>query len=337
MKKILNAPSAVVSELLDGLVLAYDGSVARLPGLNALVRRDIPEGKVALLIGGGSGHEPLFSGFLGPGMADGAAAGGVFSAPPPDLILELSKAIHRGRGVLYLYGNYTGDVMNFDIAAELAQDEGIEVRSVPIWDDVASAPPERLQERRGIGGDAYMIKIVGAAATQLDSLDAVEAVAVKARANLRSLGVALRAGTLPETGKVTFELADDEMEFGVGLTGEPGLKRQALLQADPLAEQMMESLLGDLPLKRGDEVALLFNNLGATTYMEMLIVNRRVRAILDDLGVKVHKTDMGSFVTSQEMAGFSISLLKLDEELKGYFDAPASCFAMNRPEWTSKP
>ncbi len=330
MKKILNDPANVVSEMLDGLALACDGDVVRLPGLDALVRREIADDKVALLIGGGSGHEPLFHGLVGHNMADGAAAGGVFAAPAPDLILEATKAVHRGRGVLYLYGNYAGDNMNFDIAAEMAEEEGIEVRTVRVWDDVASAPPDRKEERRGIAGDVYMIKIAGAAAAQLGSLDAVEAVAVKARENLRTLGVAVRAGSMPETGKLTFDLPDDEIEIGMGAHGEAGVSRQKLTKADPLTDQMMEVLLADMPLHKGDEVALLLNNLGATTFMEMLIVNRRVRAILADLGVTVHKTDMGAFVTSQEMAGFSISLLRLDEELKGYLDTPASCFAFTR-------
>ncbi len=330
MKKILNDPAEVVSEMLDGLVLASDGAMTRLPGQDAVVRSAIPDGKVALLIGGGSGHEPLFHGFVGHNMADGAAAGGVFAAPSPDVILEATKAVHRGRGVLYLYGNYAGDNMNFDIAAELAEEEGIEVRTVRVWDDVASAPAGQEEERRGIAGDVYMIKIAGAAAAELDSLAAVEAVAVKARENLRSLGVAVRAGSLPETGKLTFELPDDEIEVGMGAHGEAGVSRQKLTAADPLADQMMEVLLADLPLGRGDEVALLFNNLGATTYMEMLVVNRRVRAILAERGVSVHKTDMGAYLTSQEMAGFSISLLKLDAELKRYLDAPASCFGFSR-------
>ncbi len=327
MKKILNDPAEVVTEMLDGLVLAYDGAVRRLTGVNALVRNPIPENKVALLIGGGSGHEPLFHGYLGDKMADGAAAGGVFAAPAPDCILELTRAVDRGRGVLYLYGNYTGDVMNFDMAAEMAEEEGIQVRTVRIWDDVASAPADRKQERRGIAGDALMIKIAGAAASRLGDLEEVERLVARARDNLVSLGVAVRAGTIPETGKPSFDLPDDAMEIGVGLTGEPGVSRQALTRADPLAEQMTETLLADLPLKAGDEIALMLNNLGATTFMEMLIVNRRVRTLLREREIQVHKTKMGAFVTSQEMAGFSISFLKLDRELKSDLDTPASSFA----------
>lgn len=330
MKKIINDPARVAEETMEGLELAYDGLARKLPGITALVLNEIPDGKVALLIGGGSGHEPMFPGFVGRGFADGVACGGTFAAPSPDVVLEATRAVHRGRGVLYLYGNYAGDNMNFDIAAELAAEEGIAVRTVRVWDDVASGGPDQVEERRGIAGDAYMIKIAGAAAATLDSLEAVEAVAVKARENLRSIGVAVRAGSIPETGKPTFELGDDEIEIGMGAHGEPGVKRQKLTAADPLAEQMMASLFADLPLAAGDEVALLFNNLGATTYMEMLIVNRRVRALLAERGVKVHKTDMGAYLTCQEMAGFSITLLKLDAELKRYFDLPGSCFGMTR-------
>ncbi len=330
MKKIINDPAQVVEETLEGLTLAYDGDVTQLAGGSALVRKEIPDGKVALLIGGGSGHEPIFHGFLGPNFADGAACGAIFAAPTPDVILEATKAVHRGKGVLYLYGNYAGDNMNFDIAAEMAAEEGIETRTVRVWDDVASGPPDRVEERRGIAGDVYMIKIAGAAAATLDSLEAVERVAVHARANLRSLGVAVRAGSIPETGKPTFELGDDEIEIGMGAHGEAGVRRQTLTPADPLTDQMMEVILGDIDLASGDEVALLFNNLGATTFMEMLIVNRRVRQLLAERGIAVYKTDMGAYVTSQEMAGFSITLLKLDEALKRYLDMPASCFAMTR-------
>jgi len=330
MKKIINDPAQVAEETMEGLELAYDGTAHKLPGINALILNDIPDGKVALLIGGGSGHEPMFPGFIGRNFADGVACGGIFAAPSPDVILEATKAVHRGKGVLYLYGNYAGDNMNFDIAAELAAEEGIEVRTVRVWDDVASAPLEQVEERRGIAGDAYMIKIAGAAAATLDSLDAVEAVAIRARASIRSIGVAVRAGSIPETGKPTFELGDDEIEIGMGAHGEPGVKRQRLTAADPLAEQMMTELLSDLPLHEGNEVALMFNNLGATTFMEMLIVNRKVRAMLAERGVAVHKTDMGAYLTCQEMAGFSITLLKLDQELKRYFDMPAACFGMTR-------
>jgi dihydroxyacetone kinase-like protein len=324
VKKIINNPKNVVIELLEGMVEAYHGQIKPLSSVQALAKTDIPEGKVALLIGGGSGHEPVFHGFIGDNMADGAACGNIFAAPTPDVIFEVTQALHRGKGVLYLYGNYAGDNMNFDIAAEMADDEDIEVKTVRVWDDVASAPPEQADERRGIAGDLFMIKIAGGAAATLDSLDDVYRVTVKARDNLRSMGVAVSAGAIPETGEPTFELPDDEIEIGMGLHGEPGVSRQKMLPADPLVEQMMDKILADLPFQSGDEVALLINDLGSTTMMELLIINRKVRQILREKNIAVYDTVVGSYCTCQEMAGFSITLLKLDDELKKYYDMPAS-------------
>jgi dihydroxyacetone kinase-like protein len=330
-KKILNDPKKVVAEMIEGLVLANDGRVAKLPGHNAIVRTDLPETKVGLLIGGGSGHEPLFHGFVGKNMGDGAACGQVFAAPSPDIIVAAAKAVHRGKGVLFLYGNYAGDNMNFDMASEmLVEDEGIEVRTVRVTDDVAAAPPDRVHDRRGIAGDVYAIKVTGGAAAELDSLDEVERVARKAVANIRSMAVAVAAGSIPETGKLTFELADDEIEIGMGAHGEAGVYRQKLTTADSVADQMMEKILADLPFKRGDEVALMINNLGATTMMEMLIVNRRIRQICEREGISVHRTDVGTWVTTQEMAGFSITLMRLDDELKHYLDLPAESVGYSR-------
>lgn len=329
-KKIVNDPRKVVAEMIEGLVLANDGRIAKLPGHAAIVRTDIPEAKVALLIGGGSGHEPMFHGFVGKNMGDGAACGQVFAAPSPDIIYEAAKAVHRGKGVLFLYGNYAGDNMNFDMAAEMLEEDGIEVRTVRVCDDVAAAPPERAHDRRGIAGDLLMIKIAGGAAAQLDSLAEVERVARKAGANVRSIGVAVSAGSIPETGKPTFELADDEIEIGMGAHGEAGVARRKLAPADEVADQLMNKILTDLPFRRGDEVALLINNLGATTMMEMLIVNRRIRQVLDHQGIRVHRTDVGTWLTVQEMAGFSVTLMKLDDELKHYLDLPADSLGYSR-------
>ena len=330
VKKILNDPRRVVEEMVEGLELANDGRVMRLPDHAALVRRDIPDGKVALLIGGGSGHEPLFHGFIGHNLADGAACGQVFAAPAPDIIHAAAKAVHRGKGVLFLYGNYAGDNMNFDIAADMLEDDDIEVRTVRVRDDVAAAPPERVHDRRGVAGDVLMIKIAGGAAAVCDSLDEVERIARKAEANVRSIGVAVSAGSLPETGRPTFELPDDEIEVGMGAHGEPGVARQKITNADAIAEQMVEALLKDLPFARGDEIALVINNFGATTMMEMLIVNRRVRQILAEAGISVYRTHMGSWLTVQEMAGFSITFMRLDEELKRYLDMPCDSFGFQR-------
>jgi dihydroxyacetone kinase-like protein len=325
-KKVINNPKNVVPELLEGLVEAYHGEVRQLEGLNGLVKTSLPEGKVGLLIGGGSGHEPLFHGFIGENMGDGAACGNIFAAPTPDIVLAVTEALDQGSGVMYLYGNYTGDILNFDMAAEMAADEGIRVKTVLIWDDIASAPPERIHERRGIAGDVFVIKIAGAISAVSRDLDEVVRVTTKARDNTRSMGVALSAGSLPETGEPTFELGDDEMEIGMGVHGEPGVGREKLMPADAIVEKMMSLILADLPFQAGDEVCLLINDMGATTMMELLIVNRKVRQILREKGIHVHDTVMGAFATTQEMAGFSITLMKLDDELKPYYDMPAASF-----------
>ncbi|MCX5516313.1 dihydroxyacetone kinase [Kaistia algarum] len=331
MKKILNDPRHAVSEMIDGLVLASGGRTRRLDGLDAIVKTEIPDGKVALLIGGGSGHEPIFHGFVGDNLGDGAACGQFFAAPAPHIICAAAKAVHRGKGILFLYGNYAGDNMNFDIAAEMLIDEGIDVRTVRVRDDVAAAPRERVEDRRGIAGDVLMIKIAGAAAAALDNLDEVERIARKAAANVCSMGVAVSAGSIPETGRATFELADDEIEVGMGAHGEAGIARQKLAPADQVADQLMARILPDLPFGAGDEVALLLNNLGATTMMEMLVINRRIRKTLDERGIRVHRTDVGTWLTVQEMAGFSVTLMKLDEELKHYLDAP--CRSVGFTNW----
>jgi len=327
-KKLLNDPRQVVAESIEGLIAASHGRLEELPPGGVVVRTMIPEAKVGVLVGGGSGHEPLFAGFIGTNLADGAACGNVFAAPSPDVILCATQAVDRGRGVLYLYGNYAGDNMNFDIGAELAADEGIQVQTVRVWDDVASAPLERVSDRRGIAGDVFVIKIAGAAAATGIDLDDVASVTARARDNTRSMGVALGAGSLPETGEPTFELGDDEIEVGMGLHGERGVAREKLQPADVIVTRMMDYILADLPFESGDEVCLLINNLGASTMIELLIATRKVHAILSEAGIRVHDTLIGSFCTSQEMAGYSISLLKLDEELKALYDMPAESMAL---------
>ena len=329
-KKIINDPRDVVSELLEGLVEAYHGEVRKLEDVHALVKCNLPEGKVGLLIGGGSGHEPLFPGFIGDNMADGAACGHIFAAPTPDVILEATKALNQDKGVLYLYGNYAGDNMNFDIAAEMAADEGIETRTVRVWDDVASAPAERMEDRRGIAGDLFVIKIAGGVSAATNDLEEVFRVTTKARDHTRSMGVAVAAGSIPETGEPTFELPDDEIEIGMGLHGEPGVSREKMTPADALVEKMMDEILSDLPFQAGDEVCLLINDLGATTMMELLIANRKVHKMLRDTGIAIHDTVIGSFCTSQEMAGCSITLMRLDDELRSYYDMPARSFAFTK-------
>jgi dihydroxyacetone kinase-like protein len=330
MKKLINDPKNVVSELIEGLLAAYGGKVRKVGALNALVKAELPAGKVGLLIGGGSGHEPLFPAFIGANLADGAACGNVFAAPTPDTILAATRALDRGQGVLYLYGNYSGDNMNFDIAAEMAVEAGIRVQTVRVWDDVASAPLDRMQDRRGIAGDLFVIKIAGAATATAASLEAAAALAARARDNTRSIGVALAAGSIPQTGAPTFVLPDDEIEIGMGLHGEPGVERAKLLPADQVVDRMLAALLPDLPFQAGDEVVLLVNDLGSTTCMELWIATRRAHQVLRERGLKVHDTVVGSFCTCQEMAGLSLSLLKLDAELKRLYDLPASSLAYGK-------
>lgn len=329
-KKIMNDPRNVAPELLEGLVAAYGGRVRLLEGVNALVKTTLKPGKVGLLIGGGSGHEPLFHGLVGDNMADGAACGNIFAAPGPDTIFEATRYLDQGRGVLYVYANYAGDVLNFDMAAEMAADEGIRVRTVRIWDDISCAPPDEPEHRRGIAGDLFVVKMAGAISAERRDLDEVYDITSRARDNTRSLSVALAAGSIPETGQPTFTLPPDEMEIGMGAHGEPGVYRSKLMAADPLVDMMAARLLADLPFLGGDEVCALVNGAGSTTMMELLIVNRRLHRLLAGAGIRVHDTVVGNFLTTQEMAGFSITLMKLDDELGYYWDMPAASFGFKK-------
>ena len=328
--KILNDPRDVVNEALEGLVAASHGELRPIDGTTAVVRSQLAASRIGLLIGGGSGHEPLFAGFVGEGLADAAACGNVFAAPTPDIILAATRAVDRGKGVLYVYGNYAGDNLSFDMAAELAAAEGISTATVRVWDDVAAAPPERMNDRRGIAGDLFVIKVAGAACTAAETLDEARAIAVRARDNTRSIGVAVAPGSIPETGKPTFELGDDEIEIGMGLHGEPGVARAKLGRADPLIADMLGRILADLPFASGDDVCLLVNDLGSTTWMELLVATRKAHAVLDAAGIQVHDTVVGSFCTSQEMAGLSLTLMKLDPELERCYDAPVRSAAFTR-------
>ena len=319
-----------MNEALEGLVAASHGELRPIDGTTAVVRSQLAASRIGLLIGGGSGHEPLFAGFVGEGLADAAACGNVFAAPTPDIILAATRAVDRGKGVLYVYGNYAGDNLSFDMAAELAAAEGISTATVRVWDDVAAAPPERMNDRRGIAGDLFVIKVAGAACTAAETLDEARAIAVRARDNTRSIGVAVAPGSIPETGKPTFELGDDEIEIGMGLHGEPGVARAKLGRADPLIADMLGRILADLPFARGDDVCLLVNDLGSTTWMELLVATRKAHAVLDAAGIQVHDTVVGSFCTSQEMAGLSLTLMKLDPELEQCYDAPARSAAFTR-------
>ena len=324
-KKIINHPDHCVAEMMEGYLSAYSHLYEPVPGVNGLLYRNRRQNKVSLVIGGGSGHEPLFSGFVGEGLADAAACGNVFASPDPGTIVETATACHTGKGVLFVYGNYAGDNLNFDMAEEMLADEGIPTAHVRVWDDCASAPPERTEDRRGIAGDVFIIKIAGAACDAGLSLEEVVRVTEKARANLRSIGVATSPGQIPGTENPTFTLGENEIEYGMGLHGEPGIQRTTMQPADQLVNVLFQTLNKDMPLKSQDEVCVLVNGLGSTTILEMSIVYRRVKQLLDEKGVTVLDADINSFCTCMEMGGFSISLLKMDEELKTFYNTPCYC------------
>ncbi len=325
MKKLLNDPDAFVDEMLDGLLLAHPQLLkAASDDRRALVRADAPlAGKVGIVTGGGSGHLPVFLGYVGSGLCTGVAIGNVFSSPSAEQMLAATRASNGGVGVLYLYGNYGGDVLNFDLAGDLALAEGIETRTVLVTDDVASQPPERAADRRGIAGLFFAYKCAGAAAERGDSLDEVVAAAEAAVAATRTMGVGLSPTILPAAGKPTFELDEGEMEIGIGIHGEPGVHRGPLEPADAVTERLVGAIVDDLGLARGERVAVLVNGLGATPLEELYILYRRAAQLLGELGVEIVRPYVGEFATSLEMAGASISLLRLDDRLTELLDAPA--------------
>ncbi|MFS2324681.1 dihydroxyacetone kinase subunit DhaL [Brucella sp. H1_1004] len=323
-KKLINAPENIIAEMIEGMVGAHP-DILRVEGETgrAVVAVDGPrEGKVGIVVGGGSGHEPAFAGYVGRGLADAAAVGNVFASPSPAHIAEAARAADGGAGVLMLYGNYTGDVLNFTMAAEELAQDGMDVRHVAVADDVASAPLDRKSERRGIAGDFFVFKVAGAAADLGESLPRVEALAQAANEATRSMGVALSPCSLPQTGKPNFSIGDDEMEIGMGLHGEPGIRRQKLAPADEVTDELMASVLEELALKAGDRVAVLVNGLGATTHIELYLIFRRVKQILDGREIQIHASWVGEYATSLEMAGASVTLMKLDATLQALLDHP---------------
>jgi len=323
MKKLINNPEHVVQEALEGMALAHPQllRVNTLP--NFIVRTDAPiKGKVALVSGGGSGHEPMHGGFVGKGMLDAACPGAVFTSPTPDQMLEAAKAVDGGAGVLFIVKNYTGDIMNFEMAADLAGMEGIQVRSVIIDDDVAVENSLYTAGRRGVGSTVLAEKVCGAAAEAKRSLPEVAAICQKVKDWGRSMGMALTSCTVPHAGKPTFELPEDEMEIGVGIHGEPGRRRMSLKPADDIVDMLMEAVIKDLPYQNGDEVLLFVNGMGGTPLIELYIAYRKAYQIAEKHGLTVARNLVGPYITSLEMAGLSITLLKLDEELKQLWDAP---------------
>ena len=324
MKKFINDPFDVVDEMLEGFLDVHKHHVRKLEAARAVVRADAPvKGKVGVVTGGGSGHKPAFIGFIGKGMLDAVAVGEIFTSPPPLSVFEAAKAVNGGKGVVFLLGNYSGDVMNFGLAAEMCREEGIPVVQVIATDDVGSGPKEKASNRRGVVGEFLAWKIVGAKAEAGGNLEEVRAVAEKVNQMTRTLGVALTPCTVPAKGTPTFTLAEDEMEYAVGHHGEPGTAKIKMRSADEITEMMVKEVLEDLPFRSGDEVAVLINGLGATPQLELFICYRKVKQILEQKKIKVYKPFVGQFFTALEMAGFSVTLMKLDEELKTLLSAPA--------------
>ncbi len=324
MKKLINAPERVVEEMLRGMELAHGGMLRLLPESGVVLRADAPvQGKVALVSGGGSGHEPTHGGYVGPGMLDAACAGSVFTSPTPDQMLEATKAVDGGAGVFYVVKNYTGDVLNFEMAGELAEAEGIQTDYVVTNDDVAVEDSTFTSGRRGIAGTIFVHKICGAAADDGKDLAGIKELAERVNGNVRSMGMALTSCTPPESGEPIFQIADDEMEMGVGIHGEPGIERKEIEPADSIVDQMLDRILGDSVDFSGSEAAVMVNGMGGTPPMELYVAYARVADRLKAEGVNVWRMPyVGDYMTSLEMAGFSITLLKLDEEMKGYLAAP---------------
>ncbi len=323
MKKLINKIDDVVDEMLNGMVDAYPQYVKRLDGCEVLVRAAGATPKVALVSGGGSGHEPAHGGFVGRGMLDGAVAGAVFTSPTPDQVYEAIKAVDGGKGVLLVIKNYTGDVMNFEMAADMAADDGIKVEKVVVADDVAVENSTWTTGRRGIAGTILVHKIAGAAAEAGMDLAEVKRVAEKVIANVRSMGMAIDACTVPAAGKPSFELKEDEIEIGIGIHGEPGTHREKISTVNEISDKLLDKIFAEGIYKAGDEVAVMVNGMGGTPLMELFIANKHVKEVLDGKNIKVAKTIVGNYMTSLDMEGFSITLLKLDDELKKLLNAPA--------------
>jgi dihydroxyacetone kinase-like protein len=322
MKKLINQPDNVVDEALAGVARAH-ADLVRVESPNIVVRKDAPrQGKVGVISGGGSGHEPMHGGFVGRGMLDAACPGAVFTSPVPDQMLAATQAVNGGAGVLHIVKNYTGDIMNFELAAELARAEGIDVEAVVIADDVAVKDSLYTAGRRGVGGTVLAEKIVGAAAEEGADLATVKALCERVQDNVRSMGMALTSCTVPAAGKPTFDIGDDEMEIGIGIHGEPGRERRKLAPADEITEALATPILDDLPFQSGDRVLAFVNGMGGTPLLELYVVYRKLAEMLDGRGVTIARNLVGNYITSLEMAGCSITLLKLDDEFIRLWDAP---------------
>lgn len=323
MKKIMNAPENYVDEMLKGIYAAHPDKVKYAEGdLRCYCTATKKAGKVAIITGGGSGHLPLFLGYVGDGLIDGCGVGGVFQSPSPEQIYNIAKEVEAGAGVLYLYGNYTGDIMTFDMATDMCDMDDIECKSIVGADDVNSHKDPAT--RRGVAGIYFMFKAAGARADEGGDLDAVLAAAQLAKDNTRTVGFALTPCIIPEVGHPNFELAENEMAMGMGIHGEPGIWNGPLMTSRQIAEESLATLLEDMPVGSNEEVAVLINGLGATSLEELYILSNDVKDILADKGIGIYKTIVGEYATSMEMAGASISICKLNDELKGYLDHPVN-------------
>lgn len=321
MKKIINKPENFVEETIDGILMAYpDFYTSYKNEKRAIIKKYIKPGKVAIVTGGGSGHLPLFLGYVGDGLADGCAVGNVFASPSAKVMNDCTLGTHQGAGVLFLFGNYGGDRMNFDMAAELADEYQIKTMTIKCNDDVASAPKPQEFNRRGVAGIFFAYKIAGAAADMMLSLQDVCNVTNKAILNIRSIGVAISSCILPEVGKPSFIISENEMELGMGIHGEPGLTRCEMKTADEIAEYLIEKIFADIDFKKDDKIALLINGLGSTPKEELFIMNRKVNQLITGKGISIYKTFIGEYATSMEMGGLSLSIMKLDDELTKLLD-----------------
>lgn len=329
-KKLINDPDDLIAELIAGMVSAHpnhltvEGDTGR-----AIVARHGPRiGKVGIVVGGGSGHEPAFAGYVGRGLADAAPLGNIFASPSPAQIMDAGFAADGEAGVLFLYGNYTGDVMNFSMAEDEMAKLGVTARSFVTTDDVASAPADKITERRGIAGNFFVFKVAGAAADMGASLDHVEAATKRANDATRTMGVALSACSMPQTGKANFDIPDGEMEIGMGIHGEPGIARISLENADAVTDRLLHPILNELSVKAGGKVAVLVNGLGSTTLLELYLLHRRVAEVLEGRKITIHHSWVGEYCTSLEMGGASITMIKLDDDLTRWLDHPCDTPAL---------
>lgn len=322
MRRLVNDPYEIVEEMLEGYVRAFPKKVKLLEhDGRVLVSKSAPiKDKVGVIVGGGSGHEPLFLGYVGEGFADAAVIGNINTSPSPEPCYNAVKAVDAGKGCIYLYGNYAGDVMNFDIGAEMAAEDDIRVETVLVTDDVISS--ENVEDRRGIAGDFFVFKTAAASADLGDDLDKVVEVAKKTNAYCATMGVALGAAEHPNTGKPMFEMEAGDMEIGMGIHGEPGVRRGKTEPADDVVQEILDVIIPELELKEGNEVCVLVNSLGATPLMDLFVAYRKVSLVLEEKGIKVYKNFIGSYASTMNMPGMSITLQKVDDELKKYIDHP---------------